>query len=66
MEIPNPRKEIENLLVIKSRKFSCKVQSFQNFFNIQSEAEILIVIELFDLTINPTERLIEVQEAVHS
>lgn len=66
LEIPNPRKEIENLLVIKSRKFSCKVQSFQNFFNIQSEAEILIVIELFDLTINPTERLIEVQEAVHS
>lgn len=64
LEIQKPSKKPDNLIVVKNQMFRCSIRPFQEFGSIQSSALILIVKELFDLTIHPTERLVEIQESV--
>lgn len=62
LEIPKPQIYIENLYFLPGGRFECRILPFEEFCSLDGQHSFCIVQELFDLTISPRERLIEIQK----
>lgn len=61
LQVPKLKEQPDNLHIVPAGEFVCEVVTFEQLCDIEKDIPNLMIVELFDLTISPHQRLFEVQ-----